>query len=153
MNTLPRAVTAQFFPNTNSYNALRHHWSVLMNSERRHGLSPAHHLLYLALCGKDGRKSFTCVTNQRKLENGAFAGWALFRSLEKLRGRWAEEELLAPFDGLVTPELLQAVRELLPSLNSYAMRPEEFAHRIFPFDAYHKTETTAITTPKGSSHD
>jgi hypothetical protein len=153
MNTLPRAVTAQFFPNINSYNALRQHWSVLMNSERRHSLSPAHHLLYLALRGKDWRKAFTCVTNQRKLENGAFAGWAFFRALEKLRGRWAEEDLLAPFDGLVTPEMLQALRGLLPSLNAYAMRPEEFARRNFPFDAYRKIETTAITITKGSSHD
>jgi hypothetical protein len=72
MNTLSRAITARFFPQPDSYNALRKKWSDLINSERRHELTSAHHLLYLALIGKDWRKAFTTISNQRKLDNGAF---------------------------------------------------------------------------------
>jgi hypothetical protein len=151
MNTLPRAVTAQFFPDIKSCNALRQHWSGLINSERRHALSPAQHLLYLALLGRDWRKAFTCATNRRKLANGAFTGWALFRALFCLRSTYAEQELLAPFDGLVTAEMLQALRSRLPSVNPYSLRPEEFSQGAFPFPAYDKPETTALTlTGKGA---
>ncbi len=149
MNTLPRAVTAQNFPTPDSYNALRHHWSGLINSQRKHTLSAAHHLLYLALLGKDWRKAYTCVSNPRKLANGAFAGWALFRALAALRSKTQEAELLAPFDGLVTPTMLQTLRSLLPAMQ-YSLRQEQFAGGIFPFDAY--IEPTAMTTTKGILH-
>ena len=154
MNTLPRAATAQFFPNPDSYNALRRHWSSLINSERRHTLSAAHHLLYLALLGKDWRKAYTCVSNPRKLANGAFTSWALFRALGILHSNMREAELLAPFDGLVTPAMLQVLRSLLPSMRMvYSLRPEQFVGGAFPFDAYIKPETTyAITTTKGNLH-
>src|SRR5512138_2942362 len=36
MKTLSRAITARFFPNLDSYNALRRHWSGLINSEHKH---------------------------------------------------------------------------------------------------------------------
>jgi len=59
MNTLSWAITARFFPNPESYNALRKHWSDLINSERRYELTAAHYLLYISLMGKDWRKAFT----------------------------------------------------------------------------------------------
>lgn len=137
MNTLPRAVTAQVFSSPDSYNALQCHWSRLINSERRHDLSAAHHLLYQALRGKDWRKAFTCPANPRKLANGAFSGWALFRSLGMMHSPWREDVLLAPFDGLVTPAMLQHICSLLPQVRyGYSLHPEQFAGGAFPFDAY-----------------
>ena len=152
MNTLPRAVTAQFFPSIDSYNALRQHWSVLMNSDRRHALTAAQHLLYLALLGRDWRKAFTCPTNRRKLDNGAFTGWELFHALEQLRGTWAEAELLAPFDGLVTPGTLAAMRGRLPALNAYALRAADFTPGVFPFEAYTNPESSGAPSTPGVSH-
>ena len=161
MNTLPRAVTAQFFPTVDSYNALRRRWSALMKSDRRHTLTAAHHLLYLALLGKDWRKAFTCPTNRRKLENGAFPGWMMFRAADRLHstgraGRagmeQARAELLAPFDGLVTPEMLQAVCGHLPRINSYAFRPTDFAQGAFLFEAYTNSESAAVPPAGGTIH-
>jgi len=152
MNTLPRAITAQFFPTVDSYNALRLHWSDLMKSDRRYTLTAAQHLLYLALLGRDWRKAFTCPTNQRKLENGAFTGWVLFRALDKLRSRRAEPELLAPFNGLVTPEMLQALRGRLPVLNASTLRAEDFVPGSFPFEAYTSPAATSMPSIPGASH-
>ncbi|MBN1887818.1 MAG: hypothetical protein JW850_07495 [Thermoflexales bacterium] len=145
MNTLSRAITAQLFDNTETYTALRKHWSARLSSDRKHELAAAHYLLYLALVGKDWRKGFTPPTNRRKLENGALVGWKLFRALDLLHRRANEEWLLTPFDGLVTPTMLQQLRELLPRLNPYAYIPEQFAGGKFPFEAYCAPE--ALHTP------
>jgi hypothetical protein len=152
MNTLPRAITAQFFNTPEDYRALQKHWRSLVNSERKHTLSAAHHLLYLALLGKDWRRGFTPPTNRRKLENGAFAGWALFRALQTLRNRGEEPSLLAPFDGLVTLPMLQQMRALIPSLNSYAYKPEDFANYACPFDAYPVEASAVISADKELAH-
>jgi len=136
MNTLSRALTARFFTNPGNYKTLRRHWSALVNSSRRHELTASHHVLYLALCGKDWRRAFTPITNSRKLGNGAFYGWALFRALRRLHSPLYDEELLAPFDGVVTPEMLQAVRGLVPGLSPYSFLPEAFGQGSFPVDAY-----------------
>lgn len=144
MNTLSRAITARFFPQPDSYNAFRKHWSDLINSARRHELSAAHHLLYLALTGKDWRKAFTPPTNRRKLENGAFWGWVMFRALQSIQRKSAEEQLLAPFDGQVTPQMLGELRNLLPRANAYAYQPADFAPGSFPFEAYSEKNVNAI---------
>ena len=136
MNTLSRAATARFFPHYSDYSTLQRHWGVLMNSPRKHCLTAAHHALYLALCGKDWRKGFTALSNTRKLENGAFHDWELFRALRVLHLDWFEAEALAPFDGLVTPDMLRAVRAYLPAVNSYSFKPDDFSAGQFPFQAY-----------------
>jgi hypothetical protein len=139
MNTLPPAITAQFLIDPLRFHDLRRHWRTLMASPRKHELTAKHHLLYLILLGKDWRKGFTCVTNRRKLENGAFQGWIMFRALVALH--WSDpEQLLAPFDGLVTPTMLEQIRRLVPVQNAYSYRPEQFTPS-FPFDAYIVTET------------
>ena len=154
MNTLPRAITARFFPNPNSYNALRKCWSDLINSERKHQLSAAHHLLYLALIGKDWRRAFTPPTNQRKQDNGAFFGWGMFRALETIQLRYREEELRLPFDGAITPDMLNELRDLLPKLNAYIYKPSDFAHGSFPVNAYsEKISTDATAQPGKSFHE
>ncbi len=136
MNTLPRAMTAQILIDLESYHNLREHWSALMRSPRKHELTAAHHLLYLALLGKDWRKGFTCIANQRKLANGAFYDWALFRALAVLHMPSFEAQLLAPFEGLVTPAMLEQIRRLIPFQNKYNYRPEQFSTASFPFEAY-----------------
>jgi hypothetical protein len=136
MNTLSRAITARFFPDSSSYNALRKHWSDLIRSERRHELKAAHHLLYLAVMGRDWRKGFTPPTNQRKLANGAFQGWNMFRALNSLHFKFNEDELLQPFEGLITPAMLGELRKHLPNASAYSFKPTEFTNTTFPFDAY-----------------
>lgn len=136
MNTLSRAITTRIFPDTDSYNALRTHWSGLVNSERKRELTAAHYLLYLALRGKDWRKAFTPITSRNKLENGGFEGWAMFNALGTLHWQTKEEELLAPFDGLVTSEMLKVLRSLVPAQSAYKYKPEAFTPGNFPFEAY-----------------
>ena len=142
MNTLSRAMTAQFYPYLTGNDALRlhyalkKHWSALMNSERKHELTASHHLLYLALLGKDWRKAFTPVTNPKKLANGAFLGWALFRAFMQLHSQFYEEQLISTFQGIVTTEMLRAVRSHLPAPKSWVYKPEDFAPGSFPLDAY-----------------
>ena len=155
MNTLPGAITAQWFNSPQDYHTLQKHWSALVNSERKHTLSAEHHLLYLALLGKDWRRGFTPPTNRRKLENGAFAGWALFRALQALHngGREAEQSLLAPFEDLVTPSMLQQIRALVPSRNPHAYQPEAFAHQACPFDAYQIDVSAIRPADKEPAHD
>ena len=143
MNTLSRTITSHFFTDSQSYTVLRRHWSTLINSDRRHELTAAHHLLYLAACGKDWRKAFTLARNQRKLENGAYASWALWRTLDKIHWSRDDTQLLAPFAGTLTPEMLQQLRVLLPKPNAYTYRPEQFADRSWPFDAYLVPEAIA----------
>lgn len=144
MNTLSRAITARFFPNPDSYNALRKHWSSLINSKRKHELTAAHHLLYLALLGKDWRKAFTPPTNRRKLANGAFLGWRMLRALATIQLNFKEDELLALFEGLITSQMLDDLRRLLPTSNPYTYKPADFANGAFPFDAY--SEKNAVNT-------
>lgn len=154
MNTLSRAITARFFPHPDSYNALRQGWSDLINSDRKHELSAVHHLLYLALMGKDWRKAFTPPTNQRKLDNGAFWSWGLFRAVETIHRKYKEEELLSPFAGLIIPEMLNELRRLLPMPNPYSYKQVDFANGAFPFDAYvEKNIADAIAQVKGASHE
>ena len=136
MNTLSRAITARFFPNPDSYNALRKHWSSLINSDRKQELTAAHHLLYLALTGKDWRNAFTPPTNQRKLDNGAFLGWSMFCALQTIQLKFKEEGLLAPFEGLITPQMLNELRGLVPTADTYSYKLTDFANGAFPFDAY-----------------
>jgi hypothetical protein len=151
MNTLPRAITARFFSQPEDYQTLKAHWKALHHSEQRQELTAAHHLLYLALLGKDWRKAFTPLTNQRKLENGAFGGWGLFQALSILHSHRAEEALLAPFAGLVTPAMLQLIRELVPALSPYRYQPQDFngSGRVFPFDAYQTESLTSTQTGRG----
>lgn len=136
MNTLPRAVVAQTLTDPQVYLSLRQQWRNLMNAERRHELKAGHHLLYLALCGKDWRKGFTPVTNQQKLDNGAYNGWEMFRALAWLHSPFHETLLLAPFDGVITAEMLQNLRPLLPKISAHQFKPADFAAGCYPFAAY-----------------
>jgi len=145
MNTLPRAITAEFFDHPTTYPALRAHWRALMTSDCATELAAEHHLLYLALLGKDWRKSFIPITNERKLANGAFQGWALFRALGALHHPYREQWLLAPFEGIVTSEMLQHIRQFVPRISAYGHQAAEFTSATFPVDAYVLPESLSTT--------
>jgi len=144
MNTLPRAVVAQILDDPQTYTSLRQHWRGLMNSDRRHELTAVHHLLYLTLCGKDWRKAFTPVSNQRKLDNGAFAGWEMFRALALLHSPLYEPLLLAPFDNVVSTEVLLRLRPFLPKVVAHQFQPTDFTNGAYPFDAYLLEDAVAV---------
>jgi hypothetical protein len=144
MNTLPKAITAQWFETEDNYRTLRRHWRSLLCSERKHTLNAAHHLLYQALLGRDWRRGLTPPRNPRKLANGAFTGWALFGALARIHWRHFEAELLAPFDGLVTAEMLAALRPALPLPGPGEYRPEQFAAGAWPFEAYRLPTATPV---------
>src|SRR5258708_6292245 len=144
MNTLPRAITAQWFDNAEAYWALRRHWRGLLCSERKHTLNATHHLLYQALLGRDWRRGFTPPHNPRKLANGAFTSWALFHALARLHFSFTMAEVLAPFDGLVTPAMLAALRPLLPLLKTDEYQVAQFAPGAWPFESYKLPPVTAV---------
>ena len=143
MQTLPRAVTAQLFPDPAAYAGLRAHWRALITSDRRQSLAAAHHLLYLALCGKDWRVGFTPITNTRKLANGGYYAWALWGALSTIHSVQHEPALLAPFDGLVTPAQLAQLRTRLPLPSAYRVRSADFTAQSWPFAAYLDPATPA----------
>jgi len=122
-----------------------------MASDQKHELTAAHHLLYLVLVGKDWRKAFTPPTNQRKLANGAFEGWVLFRAITSIHSAVASPQLLEPFGGILTPQMLRKVRGLLPRLNPYLCRPEDYM--AFSFEAYDVPAAMLAPVPGGALGD
>jgi hypothetical protein len=104
--------------------------------------------------GKDWRKGFTPVTNQRKLANGGFYQWGLFRALALFHSEQHEEWLLAPFDGIVTSEMLKSIRQFIPKVSPYTYNVSEFASGQFPFEAYELPEAavSAKITDKDYSY-
>jgi hypothetical protein len=121
MNTLSRTYTANFFKTQEDYTRLKAHWSKLVSSPRRKDLGPEHHLLYSALLGRDWRKGFTPVTNKNKLDNGMRPHLGMEKALQGIH--WPLgltrtqyfDKLVAPFDGLVTKGMVEAVDKLLPN--------------------------------------
>lgn len=115
MKTLGKKVTAFVFGSEEGYKQLKQHWSTLMQSERKHELGPEHHVLYLALLGKDFTKGFTPVTNPKKLDNGMRQHplLSLDKSLYTLQTRHAIKELIAPFGGIVSVEMVQRLQPLV----------------------------------------
>lgn len=127
-NTLAKEATRAFFNSDEGYDALKRHWSALVNSPARKTLGPEHHLLYQSLRGKDWRRGFAPIGNEGKLQNGAFYDWGLCHALRRLHADSAQEDLLAPFaalveNGVLDAEALQKVRTVLPR----SVRPFEIA--------------------------
>ncbi len=151
MNELPAQIKTQVFTNKNEYLSLRAHWSQLMNSERKHELAAAHHLLYTALIGRDWRKGFTPPKNQRKLDNGAFDGWELFRALRQIHSPYSDAWLLAPFENFVTPIMILRLRQILPKTQPYQCKIEAFVNGRFPFPAFDISIELAASNSKGEA--
>ena len=133
MNTLPRRLTTTVLGDATRYEALRRRWSVAVNSGA-YDLHPAHYLLYLTLLGKDWRRAFTPITNTTRLENGGLYDWGFFRALNRLHSSHWSDELLAPFDGLVTHAHLRQIRQWVPRRSPHDFRAAEPG--TWPCDAY-----------------
>jgi hypothetical protein len=149
MNTLSKSITSKILGAPEEYDALRKQWRELTNSNRRHTLSAGHHLLYLTLCGKDWRKAFSPVSNLRKLENGAYWNWGLFRAMRFIHSKLQEKELLEVFDGIVASEALNQIRRIVPLVQPHQYKPEDFGSGSYPFEAYDVPNTFLRETEGG----
>jgi len=152
MNTLARTITANFFDKPDGYPDLCKRWSDLVNSESKHQLRAAHHLLYLCLRGKDWRRGFAPVTNPRKLSNGGYYAWGLFRALRELH-YGDVVSLVAPFQGLVTPAAMELVRGLLGEPTLHRHKSVDFSSRTYPFDAYPIAGATLAESRESEASD
>jgi len=61
--------------------------------------------------------------------------------LQAIQLKSKEEGLLAVFNGLITSQNLNELRNLLPTGNPYTYKPSDFAIGAFPFDAYIEKST------------
>jgi hypothetical protein len=163
MDKLPVEYRERFLENSWQLGQLRTAWR-----EYKGSLTACHHLIYLAMQGKDWRAAFAPITSRRKIANGGYYTWGFRQALEQLRvyplrrnqakalkyrvGRWPaesrqefeefEKKLLAPFGGLVTPEKLVELETLLPKL-PYFTREDPSLLRPDHYDAYTLPEETA----------
>lgn len=152
MNTLSKAITAQFFATPDQYHALRAAWAAY-TKDPEHTETATHHLLYLALLGKDWRKAFTPITNPTKRANGNFDAWPLFHAMSLFRStrlrnsqptpphlrayqETREAAMLAPFGGLVSSAALYAVLACLPDIKRETYPMASYQPHVWPFDAY-----------------
>jgi hypothetical protein len=132
MNVLPKDHPASFLVRgAQNHRKLKEAWKSYPGVH-----TAAHHLLYHAVRGKDWRKAFTPMSNRRKVYNGALwhSGLRLavlhIRDLYRWKGSYNDElyplncritgpaalraELLAPFGGLLTHEMVVELVYYLP---------------------------------------
>ena len=78
----------------------------------------------------------------------------MFVALYQLHSKFNEEELLAPFDGRITPQMLDGLRHLLPTVNAYTYKVSDFTNETFPFDAYSENSSakTIVQSKKEGLH-
>lgn len=142
MNTLSKTDTATFITQEERA-ALEAQWRTIRNTA-----SPAHHLLYAALRGKDWRKGFTPPKNQTWLNNGGFYQWALWNALNyfcfflhsEQGNEWSRaqcDDFLKLFGGTVTVQMYKQVCVRIPAVKHAlkAIYAAAFAGE-FPFPAY-----------------
>ena len=104
----------EWFTSKEHYLEFRAAFKAYANDEnKKYGLSPCHFVLYAILRNRDWKKGWTYpskagkqVEHQYKLSS-AFSG---------IKSPYNEENLLKPFDGTITTEMLIAIRENLDEL-------------------------------------
>ncbi len=128
MNLLAKILPTQnddFFESKEHYLAFRAAWSKAMNSEEKHNLTCDHHLLYIAARKRDFLAGFSPIMRESKLRGEEGAAGERYRTAVKslrrvtITRRGAQKllegnesyargvnNLLAPFDGTITPEML-----------------------------------------------
>lgn len=126
MRTLSRKITHEWFPDAAAFNAVKLAWKEALKTD---DLRPEHHMLYAMIRGKDYTRGFPLPTNQTKLDNGyrAERKASFYRIVGKhvnyqpqpnrnLRIASASYPgLLLPFKGTITQEMLEKLREFLPT--------------------------------------
>ena len=121
--TLNKTITSKFFATEGGYDEMRRRWSAAVNDkETRKTLTSSHHALYVMLSGKNLGKSFTPITNQGKLDNGAQpfegAGSALGRLWSydwSTRKNVTRPEVWSMFKDLLSENAAELVRALVPT--------------------------------------
>ena len=74
-------------------------------------------------------------------------------AVTRARERVLAEDLLAPFDGLVTPEMLHTARSYVPVRTIGALPHRAFIPGAFPCDAYTlPAEQATIPAAKAAAH-
>ncbi len=128
MNLLAKILPTQnddFFESKEHYLTFRAAWSKAMNSEEKHNLTCDHHLLYIAARKRDFLAGFSPIMRESKLRGEEGAAGERYRTAVKslrrvtITRRGAQKllegnesyargvnNLLAPFDGTITPEML-----------------------------------------------
>jgi hypothetical protein len=133
----------------------------------RHAKTGTHHLIYLAVQGKDWRKAFAPLTNPTKVSAGGYYTWGMRLALNEIRDfcldhgqvkyiqrtqpYWYRQfhqeeqqrakELLAPFGGVITSEMLRELSRMLPAMPAYPgccqteFRPEHYEAFTYPPEA------------------
>ena len=118
MNTLGKQITRQFFHNESGFDLLQNDWQRNWQDKSLiEHLQPVHFFLYQAFRGKDWRKAFTAVTNERKIENGYHPMHAVRQILGELNTavRFNNDTIIEPLGPEVTMESLKLLLTYLPA--------------------------------------
>lgn len=119
---------SRYFRDADHYHAFRAAWKASCRENREKGhLKTEHYALYALLRGRDLKKSFSPITNSRKLENGAAPYGSLNRTLDRIsylmpghtHMNARRDALLSPFGGTVTEDMLKEIIFTLRDQHEY----------------------------------
>lgn len=122
MKTLGKSITRHFFVNPETgWDDLKARWKEMQTffadpmveanaSEEAPPNRAALNLIYMAVRGRDYRKAFTPITNEKKLANGAAADWGY----RKAYACMCNPNLWKFFDGILTDTAMDAIRGVIP---------------------------------------
>lgn len=135
MNTLNKTITSSFFASPEGYAALKARWSQIVNSNQKHDLTAAHHLIYAILRGKNWQKGFT---SPRQDPNWSYATPVVaFHALAQARYAsspahvWFKEN----FGDILSPEYVSVIKSLTISPTGYDKNTQTFVNAL-EVDAY-----------------
>lgn len=115
MNTLGKEITRSFYMSENGFNELQERWAILFQDKaEREKLTSIHFLVYAILRGKDYRKCYTSSVYTMRCDVHRLKG--LHDALSRIGNQpsdyvkaailRSQEQILAPFIGIVTPDVL-----------------------------------------------
>jgi hypothetical protein len=133
-NTLSKQTTIKFYNSADGYDQITNLWKTKIAE----GFQPTTYdlLSYAVLRGKDYRKGFSLITNQVKLDNGAYPDLAYRMSSSQLLNRGFPEM----FDNYISPCALQVLQEVFPDPNI------SMWGRKFPKDYAYNEEVECLTS-------
>jgi hypothetical protein len=138
MNTLGKEITKDFYSEDHQYEDISYMWSKAVQENKKRevaekNLKPIHYALYAMLRGKDWRKCFTPITNQKELENGVDPV-GMFRhvcyTLETYNSEYSFKKYIEPIWGNIITfdgynKLLQCIPDIWLSSGSDAYKEKE----------------------------
>ena len=140
-NTLSKTITSKFFATESGYDEMRRRWLKAVNDkEVRKTLTASHHALYTILSGKNLGKSFTPISNQVKLDNGARPYGAAIDAINRMWSYdWSSRKYVANpvvwemFKDLLSDNAGALVRAVVPSNSNVESGNFEYAVSAMPF--------------------